>query len=610
MCGISGVFSRSILESSRVLESVERISHRGPDESGFFRNDYCSLGMCRLAIVDIANGKQPNFNTSKEIISIFNGEIYNFIELRKLLESKRYKIDGSGDSALIPYLYEEFGLDFVTHLQGMFAIAILDTRSREIILIRDRLGKKPLWYCSEGDQLFFSSELKGLLNLGVKKSVDIRNIQEYLHFGYINAPRSAFLNVNQLEPASLLRFSRSGIEIRKYWDTNVVEPLNISFKEAKAEATRLLETAVRDRMISERPVGAFLSGGIDSTIISALMAQVSESKIHTFSIGFKDKKFDESRFAAQVANSIGTHHHERVVEPDPIFIIEKIAKTVDSPFADSSIIPTFLLAQFARERVVVALSGDGGDEGFGGYQRYKAANFLNNANFLLHFNPLSKLSHDRVSNDRLRKFLKHSSHKSLEARYREFQSLFVGKDFTFLLSSDIYDYDVTKIFSEIWSSIRSEDTIRKMQEVDIRSYLPGDLLYKVDIASMANSLEVRSPFLDYRVIEFGLSLPSKFKFSKFENKHLLREIARDLVPREIIDRPKMGFGIPRARWLRSELKQVVSDVLLSSSFRQRGWFNFKNVEKVITAHNQGKNLDNLLWPMLMLELWARNWIDS
>jgi asparagine synthase (glutamine-hydrolysing) len=609
MCGISGIFSRTVLKTSLIHDSIERISHRGPDESGFFKNDYCSLGMCRLAIIDIVNGKQPSLNASKDIISVFNGEIYNFSGLIKLLESKGRKIDVTGDSALIPYLYEEFGLEFVSYLQGMFAIAILDTRNRQLILVRDRLGKKPLWYCAESDRLSFSSELKGLLALGVKKTIDLQNIQEYLSFGYINAPRSPFQNVNQLEPASLLRFSEAGVEIRKYWNTNSIKPLRISFEDAKAETTRLLEDAVKSRMISERPIGAFLSGGIDSTIVSALMARISDSKIHTFSVGFDDTKFDESRHAKRVANSLGTYHHERIVEPDPVFIVETVARTLDSPFADSSIIPTFLLSQFARERVVVALSGDGGDEGFGGYQRYKAALYLDKINLLLHLNPFTKHSYDSFSNDRLRKLMKHLSPKSIEVRYRDFQSLFLEKDLTFLLNPDILHSNANSLFSEMWLSILSKDLIRKMQELDIHSYLPGDLLYKVDMASMANSLEVRSPFLDYRVVEFGLSLPAHFKFSNCENKHLLREIARGLVPREMIDRPKMGFGIPRARWLRNELKEIVSDVLLSSSFRDRGWFNFKNVEKIIMAHNHGKNLDNLIWPMLMLELWARHWVD-
>jgi asparagine synthase (glutamine-hydrolysing) len=610
MCGISGVFSNKRLETDLVSNSIEKISHRGPDERGFFVNEYCSLGMCRLSIIDISNGKQPSFDSHNQIVSVFNGEIYNFKELRKNLESKGYRIPSSGDSVLIPYLYQEYGLSFVKLLQGMFAIAILDTRNQELILIRDRLGKKPLWYCHQGDNLSFSSELKGLFALGIQKSVNLANIPEYLRFGYINAPRSPYEGIKQLEPASILRVSRKGIAVSKYWDTDSVEPIKIGFEEAKHEATRLLEEAVRTRMISERPIGAFLSGGIDSTIVSALMARISGNKIHTFSIGFDDSRFDESAFARNVASCIRTHHHEKVVSPDPVFIIEKIARSLDSPFADSSIIPTFLLAQFARESVVVALSGDGGDEGFGGYQRYIAAYLLNKVNPLLYISPFSQFRFDYLKSERFRKLLKHSVPKKLNVRYRDFQSLLQENDFNSLLNPEILNSNSDQAFFDLWSSINTNDVIRKMQEVDIHSYLPGDLLYKVDMASMANSLEVRSPFLDYRLIEFGLSLPASLKFSKRENKHLLREIARSLVPREIIDRPKMGFGIPRSHWLRNELRELVSDVILSPRFQSRGWFNYDKVKRVVSQHDKGQNLDQIIWPILMLELWAQNWVDS
>ena len=610
MCGISGVFSNKRLETDLVSNSIDKISHRGPDERGFFVNEYCSLGMCRLSIIDISNGKQPSFNSQDQIVSVFNGEIYNYKELRKNLESKGYRIPSSGDSVLIPYLYEEYGLSFVKLLQGMFAIAILDTRNQELILIRYRLGKKPLWYCHQGDNLSFSSELKGLFALGIQRSVNLAIIPEYLRFGYINAPSSPYDNVKQLEPVSVLRVSQKGIAVSKYWDTNSVEPIEISFEEAKHEATRLLEEAVGTRMISERPIGAFLSGGIDSTIVSALMARIAGDKIHTFSIGFDDPRFDESTFARNVASSIGTHHHEKIASPDPVFIIETISRSLDSPFADSSIIPTFLLAQFARESVVVALSGDGGDEGFGGYQRYIAAYFLNKVNPLLFLNPFSQLSFDRFKNARFRKLLRHSTPMKLNLRYRDFQSLLQENDLASLLNPEVIKSNSDFAFFDLWSTINTNDVIRKMQEVDIHSYLPGDLLYKVDMASMANSLEVRSPFLDYRLIEFGLSLPASLKFSKYENKHLLREIARSLVPREIIDRPKMGFGIPRSHWLRTELREMVSDVILSPRFQGRGWFDYNKIEKVISQHNRGRNLDQIIWPILMLELWAQNWIDS
>jgi asparagine synthase (glutamine-hydrolysing) len=296
------------------------------------------------------------------------------------------------------------------------------------------------------------------------------------------------------------------------------------------------------------------------------------------------------------------------VEADPKFILNQLTKTLDQPFADSSIIPTFLLSEFSRQDVVVALSGDGGDEAFGGYERYRAGKMLDDLNPFLYFNPLMLLPSKRISNPRIRKLLRHSRPQRMLDRYRGFQSLFQLNDLKKLLNKDFVEPIIDDTFAEIWNSVPSKDKVRRMQEVDLKSYLPGDLMYKVDIASMANSLEVRSPFLDYRVVEFGLSLPWRYKVGKGENKHILREIAREFVPRELIDRPKMGFGIPRGSWLRNELRGMVNEVLLDGDFHSRGWFNQKEVEKVIKRHNEGQELDHLIWPMFILQLWANHWL--
>lgn len=372
---------------------------------------------------------------------------------------------------------------------------------------------------------------------------------------------------------------------------------------------QLLREAVKTRLVSERPIGAFLSGGIDSTIVTALMQEESESPLHTYSIGFSETKFDESRFANEVAKVIGTIHHERIIKADPHLIIETLSKVLDQPFADSSIIPTFLLSKFAREEVVVALSGDGGDEGFAGYERYRAGRFLDSINPLLAVNPLMLFPGDRVTNPRVRKLLRHSSYQTLPKRYSGFQSLFQLSDLHSILNPELLKRSNSNDFFDLWESIPTEDRIRKMQEVDLKTYLPGDLMYKVDMASMANSLEVRSPFLDYRVIEFGLSLPAEHKVSRGENKHILREIARSFVPSTLINRPKMGFGIPRAKWLRQDLKGLVHDVLLDDRSRSRGWYQLNKVDEILNNHNRGLELDALIWPMFMLELWVKTWID-
>ena len=609
MCGISGIFSDEAVNPELVKKSIEKISHRGPDESGFFSYQNCVLGMCRLSIIDVASGQQPSYNQNKDVVSVFNGEIYNFLELRRDLISRGHKINGLGDSALIPFLYQEYGEAFPSKLQGMFAISLFDSKRNRLILVRDRLGKKPLWYSQQGSTFYFSSEVKGLLSLGVNRKLDESVISEFLRYGYINAPRSAILGVKQLPPATLLTIENGQSKLSQYWNPSDIPEVSISFEDAKHETTRLLRDAVKTRLVSERPIGAFLSGGIDSTIVTALMQEESESQVHTYSIGFYDKKFDESRFAKEVAKSIGTIHHERVVTADPHLIVETLSKVLDQPFADSSIIPTFLLSKFAREEVVVALSGDGGDEGFAGYERYRAGRLLDSINPLLAMNPLKLFPVERVTNPRVRKLIRHSSYQSLPNRYSGFQSLFQLSDLCSILDPELFRRSESNYFLDLWNLIPTQDRVRRMQEMDLRTYLPGDLMYKVDMASMANSLEVRSPFLDYRVVEFGLSLPTKYKIGGGENKHILREIARSFVPRNLIDRPKMGFGIPRAKWLRQDLKDLVQEVLLDERSRSRGWYQFNKVEEILKNHQKGRELDSLIWPMFMLELWAKTWID-
>jgi len=609
MCGISGIFSMNYIDPKLVHESIEKISHRGPDETGFFDSQNCVLGICRLSIIDVSSGQQPSYNQEKTVASVFNGEIYNFGELRERLISRGHRIGGLGDSALIPFLYQEFGDQFPRQIQGMFAIALYDSRKSKLLLARDRIGKKPLWYSWNRETISFSSEVKGLISLGAERGINESVIPEFLQYGYINSPRSAFNEIEQLPPASVLVFEDGKRSVDTYWNISDTPELSISFPEAKEEAKSLIRQAVRTRLISERPIGSFLSGGIDSTIVTALMKEESEGEVNTYSIGFSESKFDESGFARNIANELGTKHHERFIKADPALIVETLSKVLDQPFADSSIIPTYLLAKFASEDLVVALSGDGGDEAFAGYDRYRAGKMLNVVNPLLLLNPLSLIPVEKFANQKLRKLIRNSGFQPLENRYRGFQSLFSIRDLHSILNPDLLSQANEDDFSKLWSLSSSSDSIRKMQEIDIRTYLPGDLMHKVDMASMANSIEVRSPLLDYRVVEFGISLPSKFKIGAGENKHILREIARDFVPHKLINRPKKGFGIPQAEWLREDLVELVKDVLLDEKSRSRGWYQFNKVEELVKLHNSGRQFDNLIWPMLILELWAKNWID-
>lgn len=609
MCGIAGIFSINPIDSNLVPDSIDRILHRGPDETGFFQSQKCVLGICRLSIVDVHSGQQPSYNQDKSVVSVFNGEIYNFRELRDRLISRGYRIGSLGDSALIPYLYQEFGDHFASQIQGMFAIALYDSRKSKLILARDRIGKKPLWYSWDKKSLSFSSEIKGLLVLVPQRAINESVIPEFLQFGFISSPRSAFKGIEQLAPASVLIIKNNEMILNKFWNISEVPEISISFRDAKEESERLIRQAVRARLVSERPMGTFLSGGIDSTIVTAIMKQEVKSEINTYSIGFSDEKFDESGFARKIANVLGTKHREKIIEADPNLIVETLAKVLDQPFADSSIIPTYLLAKFAREDLVVALSGDGGDEAFAGYDRYRAGKFLDSINPLLILNPLGLIPAEKLSDNRLRKLVRNSGAQSLENRYRGFQSLFTTGDLKSILNPELLNQANKDHFSDFWNLSSTNDRVRKMQEMDIRTYLPGDLMFKVDMASMANGIEVRSPFLDYRVIEFGLSLPSKFKIRARENKHILHEIVQEFVPHNFFDRPKKGFGIPQAKWLREGLQEVVKDVLLDRASRARDWYRFARLEEILKNHNAGKVFDNLIWPMFMLELWAKNWID-
>ena len=613
MCGIAGIFDLNLNSSTSneqlVNSAISKIHHRGPDEQGFYNSQDCSLGMCRLAIIDIQGGQQPNRDASGRIISVFNGEIYNFKELRELLIKKGHALSGSGDSECIPFLYKEFGVDFPKYLNGMFAIALWDEERKSGLLARDRFGKKPLWYKSHGYRTSFASELKGLKELNQDLDFDPLRLPEYLQFGYINSPRSIYKKVLQVEPGTTIVFDETGKRESRYWEFPVEIRSKLTFEEAKAEAKALITDAVRLRLISERPVGAFLSGGIDSSLVTALMSRELGANAHSYSIGFDNPKFDESGFARRVANHLGVNHHEKIVLPDPNLVLNEIAGVLDQPFADSSIIPTFLLAKFARNEVVVALGGDGGDEAFGGYTRYRVARLLNKLNFLLVLSPAPLVKKLAIKNRRVEKLLRHSRFQSSRERYFGFQSLFQAAEIYEFLKDEVDETCFNLEQTKLWDSTESQSELQKLQKFDLKSYLPGDLMYKSDMASMANSLELRSPLLDYRVVEFGLSLPDEFKVKSGVSKRLLREILYELVPQDLVDRPKMGFGIPQADWLRKELSGLVSETLLTRSSFISSYFDRNVIEQVILQHTRGINMDRVLWPILMLELWANNWIN-
>jgi asparagine synthase (glutamine-hydrolysing) len=437
-------------------------------------------------------------------------------------------------------------------------------------------------------------------------------ITEVMQYGYINAPHSAFNEIHQVPPASVMSWHDGKVSTSTYWAPDFDTKVEISYEEALETTKELLEAAVSRRLISERPLGSFLSGGYDSTIITAYMAKLLPGKVQTYSIGFRDPQYNEAHHAKRVANYLGTNHHEEILRPDPALVVEKISHILDQPFADSSILPTYLLAKFAREKLIVALGGDGGDEVFGGYDRYLAAPLLQRLNPILGpthacLRIVGQLS--RMNQRKLKKLeSQYFSEYNLAARYSSILSLTPSHDLANFINPSFHSNmaEVGYINQFAAGSVTSFD---RMIRSDLAAYLPGDLLVKVDVATMANSLELRSPMLDVNVVEWGLSLPRKFKIKGFETKHILKDIARSLVPVELVDRPKMGFGIPRAEWLRTEMKEMIIDTLTDTTARQRGWFNSVEVKKVIDIHMSGEDKDNLLWPMLMLELWARTWLD-
>jgi asparagine synthase (glutamine-hydrolysing) len=475
------------------------------------------------------------------------------------------------------------------------------------------MGKKPLWVSQLSDgTLYFASEVRALMLARPDRTLRTEMIAEVMQYGYINSPNSAFNEIHQVPPASVTSWRNGETTTATYWSPDFDSEIDISYEDALEVTKELIEAAVSRRLISERPLGSFLSGGYDSTVVTAYMAKLMKGKVQTYSIGFHNKAFNEAHHARQVANYLGTIHNEEILSPDPALVIEKISQVLDQPFADSSIVPTYLLAKFAHENLIVALGGDGGDEVFGGYDRYLATPVIQKLNPFLGLARLGLNLASKKSLANSRKINRIGSQlspkPSLAARYSSILSLAQPQELISLLNSKIYSIKAETAYI---NQFEADDltSLDRMLRSDFAAYLPSDLLVKVDIATMANSLELRSPLLDVNVVEWGVSLPRKYKIRGFETKHILKDVARSLVPAELIDRPKMGFGIPRAEWLRTGMKEMVVDTLTDTTANQRGWFDSSEVKKVIDSHMAGEDRDSLLWPMVMLELWARAWLD-
>jgi asparagine synthase (glutamine-hydrolysing) len=608
MCGILGVVGGLPKQKEVFEKALATMIHRGPDDEGIYLDSEIIVGMRRLSIIDIKNGAQPSYSPDRQIVTVFNGEIYNFEELRRSLEKLGHSFVTQGETEIITHLYMEYGKKFVVKLDGMFAIAIWDRSKRTLQLYRDRLGEKPLWFSEFKNGFFFSSEIKALLKLGLPKIIRKGLIQDTLNYGYSNSPYSPFESIFQLKPGNMLTYCDGNLEIETYWSPLSYDVTALSDAEALTVFDEIFRAAISKRMLSERPIGVFLSGGVDSSLVAAYAASLSPTRLNTFSVGFEDTKFDESPYARRISQILDTNHNELIVKPDPTTLIEDLASILDQPFADSSVIPTLLLSQFARENCVVALGGDGGDEVFGGYNRYRYLMQVSNF-FPIIPKKLLRTLHRMNLSDKHSRIIRTLATSNLESAYNSMQTLIPGDLLSTIVNPEFIHSNFTNSSSQIWQTSKVS-LLRKMQLTDLTSYLPGDLLYKADMATMAASLELRSPFLDHKLVEFGIELHDNIKFRESKSKWILKQALRNYLPSDLIDRPKQGFGIPRAEWLRGPFNEVARELLLGEKTRDRNWFKIKEIQRIVNFHESGKNRDSTLWPLMILELWARRWLDA
>jgi asparagine synthase (glutamine-hydrolysing) len=624
VCGIAGIIGRpgEVIDSEDVHRMCQTIVHRGPDDEGIYTQGAIGLGMRRLSIIDVAGGQQPIHNEDKTVSVIFNGEIYNFQELRRELESRGHCFYTHSDTEVIVHLYEEMGADCVKKLRGMFAIALYDRRRNSLLLARDRLGKKPLHYALHEGRLLFGSEIKAILALHPELAeVDAEGILQYLYFGYIPDRRTAFQKIRKLPPGHWMEYRNGEVKIQQYWDLpeyGTHPPM--SEEECLGEMERRLEEAVRIRLISEVPLGALLSGGVDSSIIVALMARASGKPIKTFSIGFREEKFNESGYARMVAERFGTDHHELVVDPDIEETLRYLSGMMEEPFGDSSMLPTYYVCRMARSEVTVALSGDGGDELFAGYDRYSVA--MERRKFDMFHRYVGPVYRDRIHGllptGIYGKNLAWNASLSERDRYLDAISFFPvlhrERDlFTaeFLQSAQSLP-DPLAEWCRIYDEAPAQDRLSRLLYLDAKTYLSADILTKVDRMSMATSLEVRVPMLDHEFVEWVTSLPVEWKFRKGTRKYILKKLAERLeIPSELLHRRKQGFQLPLVEWMRDQSKAQFWSVLLESRTLQRGYFKPDAVRSLLNEHIRGRrNRSGMLWRMLVFELWHRNFMDA
>ena len=625
MCGIAGIVHShpdGAVDNAAVHRMCETIVHRGPDDEGIFVKAGVGLGMRRLSIIDLASGHQPVFNEDKTIWIVFNGEIYNFPELRAELEKRGHRFYTHTDTEVIVHLYEDLGPDCVNKLRGMFVFALYDERCRKLVMARDRLGKKPLHYALTRGRLLFGSEIKSILAVAPELAeVNHEALLQYMYFGYVLDPSTSFLPIQKLPAGHLLEFQAGQVTVRQYWDLPEYGTHHPhSEQECLEELEWRLAEAVRIRLISDVPLGALLSGGTDSSTVVAMMARASSKPVKTFSIGFGHDDFNEAHYARIVAQRFATEHHEMIVEPDVLETVETLTSSLEEPFGDSSMLPTYYVSQMARKHVTVALSGDGGDEIFAGYDRYG----VNLRRQVFERIPLwaRVLYREQVfprlpQNMRGRKF---SYNVTLPWRERYVDSISFIPSFERdipLLSAEFRQILATSgnpenLMYRYFDQAPAKDPVSQMLYVDTKTYMVGDILTKVDRMSMAASLEVRVPLLDHLFVEWVTGLPIDWKLRAGQQKYILRKLAERVgVPREALDRPKQGFALPLVHWIRNELRDLILSVLLEPRTLQRGYFNPGGVKRLLDEHFRGRrDHSGEIWRLLIFELWHRNFLEK
>jgi asparagine synthase (glutamine-hydrolysing) len=624
MCGIAGVVSatrESNISEALVRHMCDQIVHRGPDDEGIYVADGAGLGMRRLSIIDLAGGHQPVFNEDRSAWIVFNGEIFNFLELRPELEKRGHRLVTKSDTETIIHLYEDFGSDCVKKLRGMFGLAIYDKNKRKLTLARDRLGKKPLHYALHNGKLYWASEIKSILAVAPELAeVNSQGLLEYLWYGYVPDPITAFTGIQKLPPGHLLEFENGEIHVRQYWELPEYGTQSpASEEECLEELERRLFEATKIRLISDVPLGAFLSGGTDSSTVVAMMARASSGPVKTFSIGFKKDDFNESDYARIVAKKFGTDHHEMILEPDVVNTVEHLTSSLEEPFGDSSMLPTYYVSQMARKHVTVALSGDGGDEIFAGYDRYS---IHARRRVFEHVPEWARTFYRDQVFPRLPNSMqgrKFSYNISLPWQERYIDGLSFVPAFerdTPLLSPEFREVlrrsdDPSNVLRRYFEQAPAKDPVSQLLYVDAKTYMVADILTKVDRMSMLNSLEVRVPILDHEFVEYATSLTVDWKLRGNKQKYILRKLAERVgVPREVLYRQKQGFSLPLVHWMRNELKDMLM-ILLEPRTLERGYFEASGVRKLMDDHlNRGRTMTGRLWRLLMFELWHRNFLEK